>query len=76
MPNAGQFCVKCQRKKGDKFLTVFFEECFIILASDMVEQTRLRLLFLMKHYLKIYRNTVKWQLQASTGQCEVETLKL
>jgi len=41
----------------------------------MYEQTRLRLLFLMEHYLKTYSNTVTWQLQASTGQYEVEVLK-
>jgi hypothetical protein len=41
MPNAGQFCVKREPKKGDKFLTIFFEEYFIMLASDMAEQTRL-----------------------------------
>jgi hypothetical protein len=66
MPNAGQFCANCQPKKGDKFLNIFFEEYFVILASDMIEQTRLGLLFLMEHYLKTHRNTVTWQLQAST----------
>jgi len=40
MSNAGQFCAKCESKKGDKFLAIFFEECFITLASDVAEQTR------------------------------------
>jgi hypothetical protein len=59
-PNAGQFYTTCEQKKGDQFLTIFFEEYFIILASNMSEQTRIRLLCLLEQYLKTHRNTVQW----------------